>query len=143
MSKSKGVLVCIQNPISVPDLNQSSDLGWTLLSSTILTQWNPKTNIQLIINIFSFFIAHSTISYFLIHLIVIAKGGFKGNDSFASWMLAPLGCFSCVKNDNKNHPLDKLSQSFSDIFHNSFSWQKMAKSIVKDINEYLRNVFTI
>ena len=61
-------------------------------------------------------------------------------------MLAPLGCFLCVKNDNKNCRLDKLSQSFSDIFHNSFASQKMAKSIIKiapDINEYLRNVFTL
>ena len=42
--------------------------------------------------------------------------------------------------------MDKLSQSFPDIFHNSFTLQKMAKSIIKiapDINEYLRNVFTI
>ena len=38
---------------------------------------------------------------------------------------------------------DKLSQSFSDIFHNYFTWQEMAKSIVKiapDINEYLRKI---
>jgi hypothetical protein len=32
-----------------------------------------------------------------------------------------LGGFFCVKNDNKNCLLDKLSQSFSDIFHNSFT----------------------
>ena len=75
-----------------------------------------------------------------------SKDGFKGNDSLISWMLIPLGCVFCVKNDNKNCLLDNLSQSFSDIFHNSFIWQKMAKSIVNiapDINEYLRNVFTI
>ena len=50
------------------------------------------------------------------------------------------------KNNNKNGQLDKLSQSFSDVFHNSFTWQKMAKSIVNiapDINEYLRNVITV
>ena len=79
-------------------------------------------------------------------LKVTPKDGFKGKYFLISWMLAPLGCFLCVKSNNKNHLLDKLSQSFSDIFHNSFTWQKMAKSIVKiapDINEYLRNVFTI
>ena len=61
-------------------------------------------------------------------------------------MLAPLGCFLCVKNNNKNGWLDKLSQSFSDVFHNSFTWQKMANSsieIAPDINEYLSNVLTI
>ena len=61
-------------------------------------------------------------------------------------MLAPLGCFLFVKNGNKNCRLDKLSKSFSAIFHDSFTWQKMAKSIVKiapDNNEYLRNVFKI
>jgi hypothetical protein len=31
-----------------------------------------------------------------------------------------LGILLCVKNANKNRQLDKLSQSFSDIFHNSF-----------------------
>ena len=74
------------------------------------------------------------------------KDGFKGNNSLISWMLAPLGWFFCVKNDNKNRRLDKLSQSFFDIFRNSFTWQKMAKSIIKiapDINEYLTNIFTI
>ena len=58
----------------------------------------------------------------------------------------PSWVFFCVKKPNKNRRLDKLSQSFSDIFHNSFTRQKMAKFIVKiapDINEYLRNVFTI
>ena len=58
---------------------------------------------------------------------IIIKDGFKGNDSLISWMLAPLGCFLCVKNDNKNRRLDKLSQSFSDIFHNSFTWQNIVK----------------
>ena len=51
----------------------------------------------------------------------MAKNGFKGNGSLISCMLAPLGCFLGVKNDNKNRRLDKLSQSFSDIFHNSFT----------------------
>ena len=51
------------------------------------------------------------------------KDGFK--DSLISWMLAPLVCFLCVKNNNKNHWLDKLSQSFSDISYNSFTWQKI------------------
>ena len=77
---------------------------------------------------------------------ICTKDGFTGNDSFLLWMLTPTGCFLCVKNANKNCRLDKLSQSFSDIFHNSFTWQKMAKSIVRiapDIDEYLKNVFTI
>ena len=74
------------------------------------------------------------------------KDGFKGNDSLISWMLAPPGCFLCVKNTNKGCLLDKLSQSFSDTFHNPFTWQKIIKSIIKiapDINKDLRNVFTV
>ena len=58
----------------------------------------------------------------------------------------PSWVFLCVKNDNMICQFDKLSQSFSDIFHNYFTWQKMSKSIIKialDINEYLRNGFTI
>ena len=61
-------------------------------------------------------------------------------------MLATPGCFLCIRKANKNRRLDKLSQSFSDIFYNSFTWQKMAKYIIKiapDINKYLGNVFTI
>ena len=38
-----------------------------------------------------------------------------------------LGILLCVKNANKNGQLDKLSQSFSDIFHNSFTGQKIFK----------------
>ena len=41
----------------------------------------------------------------------IIKDDFKGNVSLISWMLAPLGCFLCEKNANKNCRLDKLSQS--------------------------------
>ena len=62
------------------------------------------------------------------------KNGCKGNNS-----LIPPRCFLCVKNDNKNRRLDKLRQSFSDIFHNSFTWKKVAP----DNKKYLRNVFTI
>ena len=58
-----------------------------------------------------------------------SKDGFKGNDSLISWMLAPFGCFLCVKNANKNRWLDKLSQSFSDIFHNCFTWQKNCQNL--------------
>ena len=35
-----------------------------------------------------------------IFLISATKDGFKGNDSLISWMLTPLGCFLCAKNDN-------------------------------------------
>ena len=50
------------------------------------------------------------------------RDGLKGNsfldlmNTHSSWV------FLCIKNDNKNGQLAKLSQSFSDIFHNSFSW---------------------
>ena len=57
-----------------------------------------------------------------------------------------LGFFLCVKNAEPCWRLVQLGQSFSDIFHNFVTWQKMAKSIVKiapDINEYVKNVFTI
>ena len=50
-----------------------------------------------------------------------SKDGFKGNDSLISGMLTPLRCFLCVKNNNKICQLDKLIQSFSDIFHNSLT----------------------
>ena len=55
-----------------------------------------------------------------------------------------LGIFSCVK--NAKPCLDKLSQSFSDIFHNSFNCIKLSKSLLKGLRiiiEYLINVFTI
>ena len=60
-------------------------------------------------------------------------------------MLAPLGCFFCVKNDNKNRQLDKLIQSYSDLFHILLLGKKLSKSIFKiapNINKYLRNVFS-
>ena len=47
-------------------------------------------------------------------------------------MLAPPGCFLCVKNANKNRRLDKLSQSFYILY-----------KYLPDMNKYLKNVFTI
>ena len=61
-------------------------------------------------------------------------------------MLAPPGCFLCVKNDNKNRRLDKSSQSFLIYFLILLLDKKLSKSIAKiapGINKYLRNVFTI
>ena len=36
--------------------------------------------------------------------------------------------------------MDKLSQSFPDIFHNSFTLQKMAKSIIKIAPDIKKNL---
>ena len=57
----------------------------------------------------------------------------------------PSWVFLVWKKANKNCWLDMLSQSFSDIFHNYFTWQKLSNSIVKfapDDNEYLRNTYS-
>ena len=50
-----------------------------------------------------------------------------------------LGIFLCVKNAEPCWRLVKLSQSFSDIFHNSFMWHK----IVAKIQILLINVFVM
>ena len=42
---------------------------------------------------------------------IYAKDGFKGNDFSISWMIAPLRCFFCVKNDNTKERLLKHSLS--------------------------------
>ena len=68
-------------------------------------------------------IVKESIWYAKLH--ISPKDGFKRNDPLISWMLAPLGCFLCVKNDNKTRRLDKLSK------------------IALDINKHLRNVFNI
>ena len=57
----------------------------------------------------------------------------------------PSWVFLVWKKANKNCWLDMLSQSFSDIFHNYFTWQKLSNSIVKfapDDNEYLTNTYS-
>ena len=50
-----------------------------------------------------------------------SKDGFIGNDSHPSMNARPYWVVLCVRNANKNCRLDKLSKSFSDIFHNSFT----------------------
>ena len=60
------------------------------------------------------------------------KDGFKGNDSLISWMLAPLGCF--------NRRLDRLNQSFIDIFHNSFTWQTNCQNLSLKLLHILINI---
>ena len=55
------------------------------------------------------------------------KNGFRGCDSLILWVLAPPGNFLCVKNAKPCWQLVKLGQSFSDVFHNSFTWHKIVK----------------
>ena len=47
-----------------------------------------------------------------------------------------LGIFLCLKNAEPCWSLVKLSQSFSDIFHNSFNWQKLLKPFIKIASDY-------
>ena len=52
----------------------------------------------------------------------------SGETSRWSYECLPLlGIFLCVKNPKTSWPLVKLSQSFSDMFHNSFTLHKIVK----------------